>query len=191
VGEQAINRTHPDYDAMQVMNTVLGGSNGRLFRELRESKGYTYGVYSGVRALRYRGDFRAQMDVRTDVTEPALRDLLAEFGKMRDQLVPDTELKDAQRSMTASFALSLESPSEVLGLYVLRQLYNYPPDYWDRYADRVNAITAAQVQVVARKYLDPARLQIVAVGDAAKIDGALRKLGPVDVYDAEGAKTAP
>ena len=88
LGEPAINRAHADYDAVQVMNTILGGSNGRLFRELRESKGYTYGVYSGVRALRYRGDWRASMDVRTEVTEPALRDLLAELGKMRDRAGP-------------------------------------------------------------------------------------------------------
>jgi len=186
LGEHAINRVHPDYDAMQVMNTILGGSNGRLFRELRELKGYTYGVYSGVRALRYRGDWRASMDVRTEVTEPALRDLLAELAKMRDQLVPDAEFKDAQRSLTASFALSLENPAELLNLYIVRQLYNFPVDYWDRYTDRIMAITPAQVQVVARKYLDPARLQIVAVGDATKIEKPLRTFGPVELFDDEG-----
>ena len=191
IGEQAINRVHPDYDAMQVMNTILGGSNGRLFRELRELKGYTYGVYSGVRALRYRGDWRASMDVRTEVTEPALRDLLAELATMRDQLVPDAEFKDAQRSLTASFALSLENPAELLNLYVVRQLYNYPVDYWDRYTDRIMAITPAQVQAVARKYLDPARLQIVAVGDATKIEKSLRTFGPVELFDDEGRGVKP
>jgi predicted Zn-dependent peptidase len=188
LGEPAINRVHPDYDAMQVMNTILGGSNGRLFRELRELKGYTYGVYSGVRALRYRGDWRASMDVRTEVTEVALRDLLAELAKMRDQLVPDAEFKDAQRSLTASFALSLENPAELLNLYIVRQLYNFPVDYWDRYTDRIMAITPAQVQTVARKYLDPAKLQIVAVGDAVKIEAALRTIGPVELFDDEGRR---
>lgn len=186
LGAPAINRAHPDYDAVQVMNTILGGSNGRLFRELRESKGYTYGVYSTVRALRYRGDWRASMDVRSEVTEPALRDLLLELTKMRDQLVPADEFKDAQRSMTASFALSLENPAELLNLYVIRQLYNFPVDYWDRYPDRIMAITPAQVQAVARKYLDPARLQVVAVGAASKIEAGLRKFGPVDMFDDEG-----
>jgi zinc protease len=186
LGEQAINRTHPDYEAVQVMNTIFGGSNGRLFRELREVKGYTYGVYSQLRALRYRGDERVSMDVRTEVTEPALRDFMAEAAKMRNELVPDAEFKDAQRSMTASFALSLERPSEVLGLYVLRQLYNFPADYWDKYADRINAITPAQVQAVAKKYLDPAKLQIVAVGDSTKIESGLRKFGPVELFDDEG-----
>ncbi len=189
LGEPAIDRTHPDYDAVQVMNTILGGSNGRLFRELRELKGYTYGVYSGVRALRYRGDWRASMDVRTEVTDAALRDLLAELAKMRDQVVPGDEFKDAQRSMTASFALSLENPAELLNLYIVRQLYNFPVDYWDRYSDRIMAVTPAQVQTVAKKYLDPAKLQIVAVGDASKVETGLRAFGPIEVFDDEGRRT--
>ena len=186
LGELAINRTHPDYDAVTVMNQILGGSNGRLFRELRERKGYTYGVYSFMRALRYRGDWRAQMDVRTEVTDASLRDLLAELAKMRDEVVPADEFKDAQRSLTASFALSLENPAELLNLYIVRQLYNFPIDYWDRYTDRIGAITPAQVQTVARKYLDPKRLQIVAVGDSAKIESGLRGFGPVETFDDEG-----
>ena len=186
LGELAINRTHPDYDAVTVMNQILGGSNGRLFRELRERKGYTYGVYSFLRALRYLGDWRAQMDVRTDVTDVSLRDLLAELAKMRDEVVPADEFKDAQRSLTASFALSLENPAELLNLYIVRQLYNFPVDYWDRYTDRISAVTPAQVQTVARKYLDPKRLQIVAVGDSAKIEPGLRAIGPVETFDDEG-----
>jgi zinc protease len=186
LGEQAINRLSPDYETLQVMNTVLGGQNGRLFRVLREEKGYTYGASSGLHALRYRGDWRAGMDVRTEVTELSLRDLLAELGKMRDQPVPPAELQDAQRSMTASFALSLENPSEVLNLYVVRQMYAFPADYWDRYSDRIMAVTPAQVQAVAKKYLDPAKLQIVGVGDSSKIEAGLRKFGPVEIYDDEG-----
>jgi zinc protease len=186
LGVPAINRAHPDYDALQVMNQILGSTNGRLFRELREVKGYTYGVGSGLRALRYRGDWRSQMDVRTEVTEPAFRDLLAELQKMRDQLVPETEFKDAQRSMTASFALSLEDAAALLNLYVVRELYNFPADYWDRYADRITAVTPAQVQAVARKYLDPSKLQVAAVGDSGKIQSALAKFGPVEVFDDEG-----
>src|SRR5207237_2797908 len=154
-------------------------------RVLREEKGYTYGASSGVHALRYRGDWRAGMDVRTDVTEASLRDLLAELGKMRDQPVPAAELADAQRSMTASFALSLENPSEVLNLYVIRQMYGFPLDYWDRYSDRIMAVTPAQVQAVARKYLDQSKLQIVAVGDSSKVEADLRTIAPAEVYEGE------
>jgi predicted Zn-dependent peptidase len=186
LGEQAIDRAHPDYDAMVVMNQILGGSNGRLYRELRERKGYTYGVYSYTRVLRYRGDWRAQMDVRTDVTEASLRDMLAEIARMREEPVPADEFRDAQRSLTASFALSLENPAGLLNLYIVRQLYKFPVDYWDRYTDRIAAVTPAQVQAVARKYLDPKQLQIVAVGDAAKIASNLRSFGPLEVFDDEG-----
>ena len=186
LGEQAINRTDPDYDAIVVMNQILGGSNGRLYRELRERKGYTYGVYSNTRFLRYRGDWRSQMDVRTEVTDASLRDLLAEINKMRDEPVPIEEFRDAQRSLTASFALSLENPAGLLNLYIVRQLYTFPVDYWDRYTDRIAAVTPAQVQAVARKYLDPKRLQIVAVGDAAKIASHLQSFGSLQVFDDEG-----
>jgi zinc protease len=190
LGEQAINRLNPDFDALQVMNTVLGGPNGRLFRILREEKGYTYGASSGVHVLRYRGDWRAAMDVRTDVSEASLRDLLVELGKMRDEIVPASELEDAKRSMTARFALSLESPAEVLNLYVLRQMYGYPADHWDRYSERIAAVTPAHVQAVAKKYLDPAKLQIVAVGDASKVQAGLGKIGVVALYDDEGKPLA-
>jgi predicted Zn-dependent peptidase len=186
LGELAINRTDSDYDAMIVLNQILGGSNGRLYRELRERKGYTYGVYSFARSLRYRGDWRAQMDVRTDVTEASLRDMLAEINKIRDESVPAEEFKDAQRSLIASFALSLESPAGLLNMYIVRQLYKFPVDYWDTYPDRIAAVTPAQVQAVARKYLDPKRLQIVAVGDADKIAQGLKSFGPLDVFDDEG-----
>ena len=134
---------------MVVMNQILGGSNGRLLPRAARAEGYTYGVYSYTRVLRYRGDWRAQMDVRTDVTEPSMRDMLAEINKIRDEPVPTEEFKDAQRSLTASFALSLENPAGLLNLYIVRQLYKFPVDYWDRYTDRIAAVTPAQVQAVA------------------------------------------
>ena len=191
VGEQAIDRAHPDYEATVVMNQILGGSNGRLYRELRERKGYTYGVYSNTRTLRYRGDWRAQMDVRTEVTEAALRDMLAAIDEIRDKPVPIDEFRDAQRSLTASFALSLEDPAGLLNLYIVRQLYKFPVDYWDRYTDRIAAVSPTQVQAVARKYLDPKRLQIVAVGDAARIGPSLGAFGPLEVFDDEGKPVKP
>jgi predicted Zn-dependent peptidase len=111
---------------------------------------------------------------------------MAELAKMRDEPVPMDEFKDAQRSLTASFALSLENPNELLNLNIIRQLYSFPADYWDRYAERIMAITPSQVQAVARKYLDPKQLQVVAVGDAAKIAPALRAVGPVEAFNDEG-----
>jgi len=173
VGTQAIERTNPDYDVLQLMNAVVGGGpTGRLFTHLREEKGYTYGAYSGMSAGRFKGTWSASTDVRSDVTEPA------------------KELQDKKRSLVASFALSLESPQQVLNYYVTRWIYKLPVDYWDKYPERVMNVTAAQVQAAAKKYLDPKNMQIIAVGDGKKVEGILRKFGPLEVYDTEGQKVS-
>jgi predicted Zn-dependent peptidase len=120
------------------------------------------------------------------VTEPALRDLLAEVALLRDQPVSETEISDAKRAMIASFALSLESPAQLLNYYVTRWRYQLAADYWDKYPDRVSAVTAGQIQAAARTYLAANRMQVVAVGDPVRVADILRKLGDVDTYDADG-----
>lgn len=189
VGVQAIKRTDPDYFALSVLNKVVGGGpTGRLFRNLREAKGYTYGASSFIDAPRFRGTWVADTEVRTEVTEPALTDLLDELRQAREVAIPAKEFADAKRSMIAAFALTLESPNALLNNAITRYRFNLPADYWDKYPERVNAITAADAQAMAKKYLDPSRLQIVAVGSAEGVARALRKLGTVEVYDAEGRK---
>jgi zinc protease len=190
VGTQAIKRADPDYDVVSVMNRVIGGGpTARLFLQLREEKGYTYGAYSSLLANHFRGDWRAQTDVRAEVTEPALRDLLVEVARLRDEPVSDGELRDVKRSMVASFALSLESPAQVLSSYVTSWQYNLPADYWDRFPDRIMAVTSAQVRAAAQKYLEAGRLQIVAVANPESA-AVLRKYGSVTTYDTEGRRTA-
>ena len=187
IGTQSLTRTDPDYVPLTVANQVIGGGpQGRLFRHLREDKGYTYGAYSGFSATLYRGSWSASTDVRTDVTDPALADLIAEIAEMREKPVPEAELNDAKRAIVAGFALSLENPQQMLGYYVQNWLYNLPADYWDTYPAKINAVTAAQAQAAAAKYWNGPRLQIVAVGDAAKITEILRKRGTLEVYDADG-----
>ncbi len=189
VGAPAIDRLSPDYDVLTVMNEVIGGGpTGRLFTHLREEKGYTYGAYSGLNVGRFRGTWTASTDVRSDVTEPALTDLMDEIRQMREITVPAKELGDKKRSMIASFALSLESPQQVLNYYVTQWLYKLPADYWDKYPARIMAVSADQVQNAAKKYLDPSKLQILAVGDGKKIEAILKKFGPLEVYDTEGNK---
>ena len=186
VGTQAISRTDPDYDAFQVMNKVLGGGpTGRLFTHLREEKGYTYGAQSGVNAGRWKGDWQASMDVRTEVTEPAMKDLMAEIARMRDELIPQKDFDNARRSLIAQFALGLESPASVLGNYLTIYWYKLPADYWDKYPERINAVTQAQALAVAKKYLDPARLQVIAVGDP-KVADAFKAFGTVEMFDTNG-----
>jgi zinc protease len=142
VGTQAIERTNPDYDVMSVMNKIIGGGPmGRLFLHLREDKGYTYGASSALDARQHKGDWSASTSVRSEVTDPALRDLLDEVRQLREIPVSDQELTDAKRSMVASFALSLESPVQLLNLYLTQWRYKLPADYWDRYAERIMAVT--------------------------------------------------
>jgi len=186
VGTQSMKRTDPDYVALSVVNRVLGGTMGRLFRHLREEKGYTYGIGSAFSATQYRGSWTSSTSVRTEVTEPALTDLLGEIGELRDKPVPENELADAKRAIVGSFARDLENPQQVLGYYIDNWLYNLPKDYWDTYPQRVMAVTAAQAQAAAQKYWEPGRLQIVAVGDATKITDILRKKGDLQIYDADG-----
>jgi zinc protease len=187
VGSQSIERTSPDYDALTVANRVLGGGpTGRLFAHLREEKGYTYGAYSNFNATRVVGPWTASTDVRSDVTDPALTDLIDEIRQMREVTVSEKELADTKKALIAGFALSLESPNAILQNYQDSYIYKLPADYWDTYPARIEAITAADVQRVAKKYWSPDKLQIVAVGDASKVEPALKKLGTVQMFDAEG-----
>ena len=188
VSAQSMKRTDPDFEELTVANRVLGGTMGRLFRHLREEKGYTYGVGSGFDATNHTGDWTASTSVRTDVTEAALTDLLKDIAEMRDKPVPPDELADHQRATAAVFALSLENAQQVLGYYTQAWLYGLPDDYWDTYPSKIAAVTAEQAQAVAKKYWAEPRLQIVAVGDASKITEALKKLGPLEIYDTDGKK---
>jgi len=121
------------------------------------------------------------------VTDDALRDLLAEVKRLRDEPVPDKELQDKKRGLISRFALSLESPQTVLQNHVSLRTYKLPVDYWDKYPERVSAVTQADVQAAAKKYLDPSRLQIVIVGDP-KIGDLLKKYGTVETYDVDGKR---
>jgi zinc protease len=191
VGTPSMTRTHEDYEELTVANRVLGGTMGRLFRHLREEKGYTYGIGSSFSALQYRGDWSASTSVRTAVTEAALTDLLAEIAEMREKPVPASEFEDAKRAIQASFALSLENPAAILSYYVQSWTYDLPANYWDTYPARIAAVTPAQAQAAARKYWDPARLHIVAVGDAPAVAEILAKKGTLEVFDADGKPVPP
>lgn len=188
VGAPSMTRTDPDYEELTVANRVLGGTMGRLFRHLREEKGYTYGIGSAFSAPKYRGDWTASTSVRTAVTEAALTDLLAEIAEMRDKPVPSSEFEDAKRAIAAAFALSLENPGAVLNYYVQSWTYALPADYWDTYPAKISAVTPAQAQAAAKKYWDASRLHIVAVGDAPAVTEILKKKGVLEVYDADGKR---
>jgi zinc protease len=187
LGNLTIERTDPDFFALDVMNQVVGGgASARLFLNLREDKGYTYGAYSGFSAFKYQGTFRANTEVRTDVTKGSMDELMYELKRIGDEKVAPEEFDRARRTIIGGFALQLESPQALLNNIITQKLYGLPADYWDTYTLKIAAITPDDVQRVAKKYLDLSRLQIVAVGDASKIADVLKQYGTVEIYDTEG-----
>ncbi|HEX9962904.1 MAG TPA: pitrilysin family protein, partial [Pyrinomonadaceae bacterium] len=160
LGNVGIERTNPDYFSVLVMNQIFGGGpQARLFMNLREDKGYTYGAYSGFGGSKFPGTVQASSSVRTDVTEGALKEFMYEIKRIRDEKVPAEELENAKRSIIGSFALSLEQPQALLSNIVTQKLYGFPVAYWDDYPQQVSRITVDDVQRAAQKYLDLPHLQ--------------------------------
>lgn len=188
MGNLAIDRRHPDYYALTIANRILGGgSSGRLFLNLREEKGFTYGIYSQINARRQPGPWQISGDLKADSTGEAMREILREIERLREEPVPAMELEEAKRSIVASFALSLEQPSRIMQYAADRHRYRFAADYWDRYPAEIAAVTSDDVRRVTRQYLEPDKLQIVAVGDAALLKSALKEWGDVEVEEAENA----
>jgi zinc protease len=188
-GDYAVRRSDPDFIPLRVMNRVLGeGPSSRLFLNLREEKSYTYGAYSFFNADIYPGPWIAETEVRNAVTDGALHEFMYEFKRIRDEKVPDAELDDSRRSIVARFALSLEQPAQLLTFWMTANYYKLPEDYWDRYPEQVAAVSPDVVQRVAKKYIDLDHLQIVCVGNGKEIKEALKKYGPLEVYDTNGRR---
>ena len=191
LGNIAVTRTDPDYVPLVVMDRIVGGgASARLFLNLREEHGYTYGAYSMLVARKYAGPWIAEGSMRTDATGGAMAEFMNEINSIRDKAVPEKELEESKRAIVAGFALSLEDPGQLLDYAIIQKIYGLPADYWDTYPAKIMNVTAEQVQRVATQYVVPDTLQIVAVGDASKIKPVLEKYGPVEVYDAQGKKRA-
>jgi zinc protease len=187
LGTLGIERTNPDYFSLLLADKILGGGPAaRLFLNLREDKGYTYGAYSNFGGTKFRGTWVSSSEVRTDVTEGAMREFMFELKRLRDEKVSAEELDNAKRAIVGSFALSLEQPQALLQNIVTQKLYDLPADYWDTYPQKVAAITPDDIKNIAQKYIDLDHLQVVAVGDASKARDVLAKYGKVEVYDADG-----
>ncbi|GFE78158.1 peptidase M16 [Steroidobacter agaridevorans] len=181
IGSLGIERNSDDYFAMLVMNHILGGGPAsRLFMNLREDKGYTYGVYSSFTGTTFPGVVVASTDVRTAVTEGAMHELDFELQRIANEPVTERELTNARRALIGRFALSLDSPLSLMGNLATQKIYRLPADYWDTYPQRVEAITPADIQRVAKKYYDRGQLQIIAVGDAKQVGKVLEKYGAVE-----------
>lgn len=191
-GGVSLKRSDPNYIPLTIANRVLGGgSSARLFQNLREDKGYTYGAYSRVSSDIYPGTFVANTEVRNAVTDGSLKELMFEMKRLREEKVGMTELEEAKRSIVASFALSLESAGDLLNRSMTVKYYGLPTDYWDTYSEQVAKVDAAKVQQIAQKYIDLPHLQIVVVGDAKQVGEAVSKYGAVENFDTDGKMVNP
>ncbi len=162
-----------------VLNTLLGsgGLNSRLNLNIREDKGYSYGVRSTLSSDKYVGYFAAGGSVRNEVTDSAIVEFLYEMNRLRDELVPEGELQSTKNYITGSFARGMERPEAVARLALNTVRYKLPTDYYANYLKNMNAVTAEQLQDVARKYILPGQAYIVVVGNKAEV---AEKLAPFD-----------
>lgn len=185
VSAPGVRRADPDVPELGVVNGVLGGGeNGRLFLNLRERHGYTYGSGSSFVSAREAGLFAASAEVRNDVTEPAIREMLAEIGRIRTEPIPEPELARQRSSSAGNYLLSLESPGTVASRVQEMELYGLPGDYYRTYARRIGGVTVERALALAKAHVPaPDRLTVVVVGEAKDIRPSLEKLGPVVAYD--------
>ena len=190
ISNLAIRRNDPDYFAVLVMNQVLGaGASSRVFMNLREEKGYTYGAYTRVDARKDAGDIEATAEVRTAVTGESLKEFFYELNRIRDEEVGEEELRDAKNFLTGVFPIRAETQEGLTNLIVAQELYGLPSDYLNTYRDHVDSITAGDVRRVAKACIHPDRMSIVIVGDAGEILGQARDYAAdLEIFDAEGRR---
>jgi zinc protease len=181
IGTIGVARSTPDFFPIQVLNTILGGSfSSRLNLNLREKRGYTYGASSGFDMRLTPGPFSAQAGVQTDKTSESLTEFFNELNGIL-KTVPADELARAKNYVALRFPSSFETTGDIARRLEDAIVYRLPDDYYSRYVQNIEAITAADVQRVAQKYVQPDRLAVVVVGDRKTIEPGIRalNLGPI------------
>jgi zinc protease len=164
-GHGGVSRDNPDYYALAVMNQILGagGSSSRLYANIREERGWAYDVHSELLAQRHPGSFLVSLQTRPETAAPAIREIEREIRRMRDELVPETELADAKTHLTGSFPMRLETTGQLAHLLTAVEFFGLGLDYPERYPRLIGAVTREEVQRVARQYLDPDRYVLVVL----------------------------
>ena len=166
LGMPGIARSDPDYVAAQILFQVLGGgSSSRLFRDLREEKGYTYGLSARESAQRLGGVSYLGGGVRSDATGQAIRDLLDQVKALRDVPVPAAELADAQDGLVRALPGDFSTAAGIAGRLAEQVVYALPDDWWVRLPERIRGVTPTELQRVAGRLLDTGKLATVLVGD--------------------------
>lgn len=185
----------PDVIKARVANTVLGGgSQGRLFLNLREKHAWTYGAYSSLREDDLGGQFSATVKCRNAVSDSAVGALLDEMKMMQTEKVADTALQNSITYLSGNFAIGLEDPKRVAQFAINIERYNMPKDYYQNYLKNLSAVTAEDVMQVSRKYITPEHANIVVAGSKEEVANKLAKFsadGKIDYYDYSGKTITP
>jgi zinc protease len=193
IGHIGIARDDPDYFPVLVMNTILGGQfTSRINLNLREDKGYTYGARSSFQTGRLPGPFVAQAGVQTEVTRESVIEFVRELEEVRGpRPISAEELEFARASLVRREPLTLETNQQIAGRIEELLVYGLPLDYFDHYNRRIEEVSLADVDRVARAQLDPGRFAILIVGDRARIEDSLRTLPyPLEIVEANDDATA-
>ena len=180
----------------RVMNTILGsGFSGRLFMNLREDKGYTYGAYSSLSSDPLVSSFTASASVRNEVTDSAITEFMYELERLASEPVTQDELDLAKSYISGSFARNLESPQTVANFALNTFRYTLPDDYYHTYLERLEAVSIDDIQAMAQKYIKPGNARIVVVGNEGEVSEKLAQFdkqdGKVTFYDIYANEKAP
>jgi len=189
IGHVGTRRSNNDYFALEVMNTILGGQfTSRINYNLRERRGYTYGARSGFSYRKTDGPFVASAGVKSSVTDSSVIETLYEIDRIRNEAVTTEELEMAKTSMILRYPSGFETPSQLTNQLANVVLYGLGDNYFNTYIGNINKVSVADVQRVAKKYLNPDQISIVIVGDVSSICGPLEKLGfgSATILNAEG-----
>ena len=185
-----ITRTSPDYFPMLLMHTVLGANaSSRLFMNLREEKGYTYGAYSSLDARRTAGSFRVSAEVRTAVTGDSLKEFFYELGRIRSEPVTAKEIEDAKSYLTGIFPIRLETQEGLIEQLVQIRMLGLPDDYLQTYREQIQEVSVQDVQRVANEYIRPDEVAIVIVGDGKEIRRQVEPFASaIELYNTAGKR---
>jgi zinc protease len=189
IGNLAAARGSGDLVPLLVANAILGGgTSSRLFLNIREQKGYTYDISSTVTPLKQLGAFFGRTETRNEVVLPTIKEMLAEFARIRNETVSEADLQHAKNNLSGAFALSLSIQSGLADEIVYAHIFGLGPDYLTRFFGRLNSVTAEQVQQAARNYIFTDRPLIIVVGDAAILKSSLESIGSVQTIELPEAK---
>jgi predicted Zn-dependent peptidase len=179
-------RNTPDLPEVLVLNATLGGGfSGRLFQNLRETHGWTYGAYSAFDLKKHGGAFEASAETRNEVTAPAAAEILKEIERIRKDPVPEEELALQREYNVGNYLLSLEKSDRTAQRVQDIDLYGLPSDFYRNYARRMSSVTPELLQKTANRHLHPEDALIIVVGEAKEIRAALEPLGKVTVYNTD------